>query len=122
VSSDSFKKNIKGQSLIPLMLGETDETGDTFLYGVTRNLYYVMQNEWKLIWDTKSHTFELYDLREDPLEKKNLFSPQHPIAQNLLPHLQRFAESFKNTRKDKRGSPTLPLQLREELRGLGYVE
>lgn len=116
------KENIKGKSLIPLMLGEINETENRIHYGVMMNQYYAMQNGWKLIWDKNSRKFELYDLNDDPLEKRNLFSLRHPMFQNLSPYLKRFAQSFKNRRKGQEDSPNLPLKLKEELRSLGYIE
>ena len=127
VSSGSFEKNIKGQSLIPLMLGEMNGTENRVLYGVGNSgmygkMYYAIHDGWKLIWYQQSDKLELYNLRIDPIERKNLFSPQHPIGRNLLASLEEFAQNFKNTRKDKEAPPDLPLRLKKELEALGYVE
>jgi hypothetical protein len=131
MNSVSFKADIKGQNLMPLMLGEMDGMENRVFYGVGQGskygrMYYVIHDGWKLIWYRGWYQgagkLELYNLRTDPFERKNLFSPEHPIVGSLLPRLEEIAQNSRNARKEHQGSPDLPLQLKEELRTLGYIE
>ena len=55
------------------------------------------KNQWKLIYNLSDNSYELYDLKNDPKELKNIFSFEHP----------KFLE-LNALRVKKEGEPSLP--------------
>ncbi len=47
----------------------------------------IVDGDWKLIYTTKTNTFELYNIEDDPLEKINLFDSHTDVAQHLAEKL-----------------------------------
>ena len=96
--------------------------------GTTLQLNAIIHGHWKLIHDGNKWTdnlkeYELYNFKEDPLEKFNLFS-RNPIASEYLKiRLKRWAESQGELSKlGKEGlSKALTEKDIEELKALGYI-
>lgn len=116
---------VRGRSLRPLMLGTNDHFEDRVLQGVGTcrdgRMFYAIRDHWKLIWLERNGRTELYDLREDPQENTNVFSLEHPVAQNLLPDLKQLSAAHARP-SEKQNAPDLPLQLKSQLRALGYIQ
>ena len=81
------------------------------------NLYSACDGEWKLVWrheDTSAG--ELFNLREDPQELRNLFTPDHPEVRRLLGFLEREDAWRLDPPRDQEGAAADP----DDLRQLGY--
>lgn len=81
----------------------------------------VTLGDWKLIWSpsaAESDAWQLFDLRDDPNETRNLFRIGHPKASELRPHLDTWLtrESAGNTQE------TLSDEDHRALVELGYIE
>ena len=49
-----------------------------FAWGESKRKYAVLSGQWKLIYDTKTESHELYDLGRDPNEQQDLWDqPEH---------------------------------------------
>jgi arylsulfatase len=115
---------VRGRSLRPLMLGTNDHFEARVLQGVGAcgdgRMFYAIRDNWKLVWYERTGRTELYDLRADPQESTNLFSPGHVVAQTLLPDLTRLSAAYSRPSESQKAD--LPLQLKSQLRALGYIE
>ena len=62
------------------------------LDGDNRRIWMVRTSDWKLIWnwnpDSQQQSWELYNLREDPGELKNVFAAQPLVANRLKAALE----------------------------------
>jgi arylsulfatase A-like enzyme len=77
--------------------------------------YGVRVGEWKYIERPDEGAPELYDLRADPTERRNLIRNRPEVAARLSPLLVRWGE-------DAAESVALSPEEEERLRALGYVE
>ncbi len=116
-------RNISGQSLLPLMRGESLETPS--VYSETEvpleeynwsPLYSLISSPWKYI---DSPSPELYDLVEDPGESMNLIAQHMNVARRMKKQLNQLTESI--TPREV-GKTTLDQAAVERLRALGYVQ
>jgi arylsulfatase A-like enzyme len=81
--------HVMGQSLVPFMRGETPVLTRPLAVDSGRAVRAMLfQERWKAIADTQRGTEEVYDLREDPQERKNL--AERPEAQAYLSTLHAF--------------------------------
>ncbi|MCR1899563.1 sulfatase-like hydrolase/transferase [Irregularibacter muris] len=88
-----FTKNkIHGQSLLPLVTGESDEwrediMSETYGHGYGEDIVsrMIVHEDYKYI-ATKDHIHELYNLKEDPFELVNLI--EHPEYADILKDMQ----------------------------------
>jgi arylsulfatase A-like enzyme len=71
---------------------ETMPAGWQALDGDNRRIWMVRTSDWKLIWnwnpDSQQQSWELYNLREDPGELKNVFAAQPLVANRLKAALE----------------------------------
>ena len=115
---------VRGRSLRPLMLGTNDHFEDRVLQGVGAcgdgRMFYAIRDNWKLVWYERTGRTELYDLGADPQESSNLFSPEHVVAQGLLPDLTQLSAAYSRPSDSQKAD--LPLQLKSQLRALGYIQ
>ena len=94
------KKPIQGRSLLPLMDGQApdlrlafSETGGVdgaYPSPDSPNVRCVRDGRWKLIQNTTTNQFELYDLLNDPDERNNLYGKDTEQGERLWPQLARF--------------------------------
>ena len=94
------KKPIQGRSLLPLMDGQApdlrlafSETGGVdgaYPSPDSPNVRCVRDGRWKLIQNTTTNQFELYDLLNDPDERNNLYGKDIEQGERLWPQLARF--------------------------------
>lgn len=63
-------ESVRGRSLVPDLMGREDPNRPAFSEIHTKRM--VRLDHWKLITDCRSNAEELYDLREDPQERRNL--------------------------------------------------
>lgn len=106
-----------GKSLRPLIDDHSDV--DTLSYSSQDWMHAVIDPEFKLIYDIKQDSRELFDLRADPNERRNLAgeAPQavQRLERELLGHLQ-----------DATGDPEFDFlgpenSVQEKLKALGYL-
>ncbi len=78
-----------GRSLMPLVRGETDRLDRERLHAEHLEFgHYLVNHREKFIWHYRTGQFEYYDLQEDPLECRNLYSDDHPRARGLRDQLR----------------------------------
>ena len=124
-------ESVDGRSLVPLMRGEAEATSRSALsYSLPETEYgrpvaSVRDSDWKLIqreagWQGRNHwserEVELYDLRSDPGETKNL-AAERP---DLVAPMQSLVDGWRERGGER--EEDLSEQDREMLRALGYLE
>ena len=68
-------QHVDGISLLPLLKGKKQNTGDRFLYWEFPGQQVAVRNgNWKAVSVKKNSELELYDISKDPFEKNNLAS------------------------------------------------
>jgi hypothetical protein len=103
---------VQGQSYLPLLTGEGEFTPDSAFSETTpcgyscpsrltkNRLRSLRTNEWKLIsvynHEDETTTYELYNLKEDPAETKNVFDDNPVIADLLQQEMQRWMNAPQN--------------------------
>lgn len=131
----SYAGSMEGNSLLPLIRGEEglefcndifveEDYNKYLLKGIIRN------NEWKLIWTGKKSALrnvekegqiELYNLKEDPNELRNLTTLEPKILKSMLDKLNFFITDCQK----KAINPVetkLDRETVEQLRSLGYLQ
>lgn len=116
----------QGKSLMPLIKGEESESRIVFseLYYPTRapkyHLVSVQKDNWKLITGGSRGDL-LYDVKEDPMEEKNLASREKGVLEDLTAEIEKFRKNIPG----KRSSFAYFSYTKEELRvlkSLGYIQ
>ncbi len=116
-------KFCQGVSLVPLVEGKRikkieesyAETYHPLLSYGWSDLRSIRTNEWKYILAPKP---ELYDLKNDPLEKENLIGSKNKIASDLNNKLKKLEKA--TTSEQKPSIRELTPEEQEKLRALGY--
>jgi arylsulfatase len=67
---------VEGLSLVPIFEGKPRKGHDTLYWEFTGNRA-IRRGQWKLAWDKKVRKWELYDIRADRTETRNL-AEKHP--------------------------------------------
>ena len=126
---------VEGRSLAPFLRGEQPGALPLFaecgrshypqmvprrvMFNVAGRFRAVVSGDWKLIWtpgQTPELEYELYNLRTDPGETANLYTPDDPQAASLKQYLQGW---LRVTQDDDHGPTREDLQA---LKALGYVD
>jgi arylsulfatase A-like enzyme len=94
------------------------ESSEFFLFG-RENDRSIITDNYQLIYNLKSHSRQLFDLKADPLAKNNIAKNHDDISERLL--LQ-FNEVFSATPRYKASTISLDVQTREQLKALGYID
>lgn len=110
---------MQGQSFLPLINGGGDKF-PLFAYGELFNLVSVRTNGWKLIYDKNNSQYELYDLKNDPRESRNLALEEKNKFEYLKQKLREYMR--RPQPKDKTITPALSRNEREMLKSLGYSQ
>lgn len=88
---------IDGQSLLPVLEGETDELPERDLFYVRReggnkyqgqDYYAMRRGPWKLLHNTPFQPLELYNLGDDPGEKNDLSQGQRKVFREMAAALR----------------------------------
>lgn len=82
----------------------------------------IFLNEWKLVTDKKQTLYELYNLKEDPLEQDNLFDSDIPDIVLLKEMLGSQLANFKNVKRTEVDQLVLGNEDIKKLKALGYLQ
>jgi arylsulfatase A-like enzyme len=143
--SIKYSKNIRGQSLIPLV-----RTSKTVERPILTSIYKfkpfellpgkiaVIQGKYKMIFNKRytpetykyfeypppsiESTLELYDLKKDPGERNNLFSKNITIKDELLDYLKKMMNEMDLATRKKGREEKVSKEMLEKLRTLGYID
>jgi len=126
ISSDVL---FQGSTLLPCILNP-DFGHDRFLftsgtlYG--ENKISVQNSKFKLVYCTVSDLYELYDLKNDPLEHKNIYSSDDELAVKLKLRLNKWikenSQLSEKIMKDEKVTPAvIDKDTKESLKSLGYI-
>jgi len=119
----------EGIDLVPLIRGKGKSNSGRHIFshldrtrqkkGDLKSIATIFE-QWKLIFKTEGGS-ELFNLKEDPMEKLNVYEKNIEMAGLLL---SEFMEFEKNCKKfsQKRATVTLDEKELEELRALGYIK
>ncbi len=115
---------VQGRSLLPLLKKSSTSMERTFYF---ESMYGREEMNWAPLTGVISKDFkyislpgpELYDLRNDRLEKNNLFKMKNILARDLDKKLARFIAA--NSRRGGKTERELSDRDREELQALGYI-
>jgi arylsulfatase A-like enzyme len=117
-------KEIQGVSLLPYIEGRKKESLSSYIesyfpqenYGCSA-LTGLIAGDWKYIQAPKP---ELYNLKLDPQEEKNVFYQRKKVASAMKKELEWMINEFSAKKEPRRKK--LTSQEREKLRSLGYVD
>lgn len=80
----------------------------------------VRQDKWKAIWNDDLQSIELYDLRTDPGEQKDLSGQHAELTRRLGDQIQDWLKVCLSNQKDVDRVGELDEETKQELRSLGY--
>jgi arylsulfatase A-like enzyme/Tfp pilus assembly protein PilF len=115
----------EGVSLVPLMRGETPELG---LETYSESMYPLYHYGWSDLRALRSGRFkliaaprpELYDLEQDPGERRNLFEERRQLGDRMLARLVELEAGFAKSERPK-NEPDVDPEARARLAALGYI-
>ncbi len=116
----------QGKSLNPLITGKENAHREYFmehkLYGAWQFAWF--DGRYKLITDKDSKNLWVYDLKNDPNEKKKL--TDHPkvaeLKERLFNHRKQLEEKHVLNKNKDETVPVIPKEVEDALRSLGYIE
>ncbi|MCX8012137.1 MAG: sulfatase-like hydrolase/transferase, partial [Desulfobacterota bacterium] len=122
----------QGESLLPLLnlLSAPDrpaisQIGEEAYSGEKVELISLTTEDYKLIWNKKTDTHELYCLKQDPGEEKNVAEEERDKAKELKEELKKLLQASEEEKqfryKPKPAKITLDDDLVKRLRALGYM-
>ncbi len=98
-SIDDYTKTLDGDSIKPLLFGESAELKARPLFWHVASRYkhgpcsVIRQDQYKLIEYLRDGRLELYDLKTDPAEKNNLAAEKIELAETLRRHLAQWRKT-----------------------------
>ncbi|MCK5689853.1 hypothetical protein KAI87_11315, partial [Myxococcota bacterium] len=121
---------IRGTSLWPLIRGEVGNEKVALIEHAGRNIVGLRSDRYKYIRHLRNNRLlpaypfvagkeELYDLKHDPQERKNIIATAPDVAQSFRAELKRKRHGKKNL---STGEAQLSEETVEVLRALGYVK
>ncbi len=88
--------------------------------------YGILSGSFKLIYNLKKKTFEVYDLKSDPFETRNIFLPPSPqvkgMKQALINEIDQMSKYIKLNRMYRLNKTSISKEDMERLKSLGYFE
>ncbi len=108
-----------GESLIPLIDRRRAGRPLVHIYGIPEKL---RTPKWSLIHPADGQN-ELYDLKRDPGETKNIAATRGEVVQTLTKRLEsiKLAQSLAGTKPSKKTAVELTPEVVEQLKALGYL-
>jgi arylsulfatase A-like enzyme len=117
----------EGRSLVPFLRGEEMEELPAFSEALLRTVFEkkaIRHNGYKLVYDVRRETMELYDLRADFQEQVNLAKQEPETAEAMLADLDawmvRSAQVATELPRERPLRQALDEEMRERLRDAGY--
>jgi arylsulfatase A-like enzyme len=90
------RPRIQGESLLPIMAGQAEKIRDYAYMGYFKRTWRVSDKNWSFVLSLeKGRPNELYNLKEDPEEKKNLVEKEKQKAMELELELRRFVANLR---------------------------
>jgi arylsulfatase A-like enzyme/Tfp pilus assembly protein PilF len=119
-------ETVQGRSLVPLLTGETD---DLQLVAYGESFYPRHHYGWSEIKSVRDGAFhfidaprpELFDVREDPLQKNNLASQRAGTVSRMKAALDDLVARYGVEGIDDKGPETLDPEAQAQLAALGYL-
>jgi arylsulfatase A-like enzyme len=121
---------VQGRSLFGALEGEADPLRPVFSEARMNQrkqassrgqLVAVRRGGWKLIYNRTNRKMELYHLEEDPAETRNLAEKEPERARDLLRLISAYDRDSAARGHAAKGQESLPPDVVEGLRALGYV-
>lgn len=121
---------VHGRSLLGALEGEADPLRPVFSEARMNQrkqassrgqLVAVRRGGWKLIYNRTNRKIELYHLKEDPAETRNLVEREPERARELLRLISAYDRESAQLGYRAKGQDALPPDVIEGLRALGYV-
>lgn len=121
---------VQGRSLLGALAGEADPLRPVFSEARMNqrkqassrgHLVAVRRGGWKLIYNRTNRKMELYHLKEDPAETRNLAEQEPERARDLLRLISAYDRDSAARGHRAKGQEALPPDVVEGLRALGYV-
>lgn len=120
----NIPREVQGVSLMPMIKGEE---GD--LAGYSETYYPRIHYGWSELLSIRKDGYkfidaprlELYDLRADPEELKNLYQEKKDLADKLKAELDQIIEKNSNKGEGRRARAELDQETVQKLRALGYL-
>ena len=110
-----------GTSLLPFINSNGDLSRDEVYAELWHKLIAVIRDEWKLIYNTETGEFQLFNLKNDYREKNNLIQ----IDTNKAEEMKQMVLNFLLKKKAiaaKSAKTKLDEQILEQLKSLGYIK
>ena len=114
------QKNIFNRFLWKITHPFTKDSHISFAEHRKTECYSVMTDRYQLIYDSRSESMELFNLKDDPLERKNIASDQADIAERLFAQYEALYKA--KTPNFKPLVTTLDEIQRKQLEALGYID
>lgn len=112
---------MEGRSLKSLIYGQEKEAHESVFSELDDYLISMIKGSWKIIHNSESHEFELYNIKDDPLEIHNVFNRQSTQAYELMKELISWQKIKEKTKmiapKVIQDEKTL-----KQLKSLGYIK
>jgi arylsulfatase A-like enzyme/Tfp pilus assembly protein PilF len=117
-------KPVQGRSLVPLMRrGKLPESP-----ALSESLYAEKHYGWSPLYSLMTDSFhfiespkpELFDVRSDPGENKNLYSPSDPMSKTMRERVQELLQQYA-AGGQQQASAEMDLESQEILKSLGYI-
>ena len=103
------------------LLGPSAEANRVVFSQYGRQRYAVVKYHWKLIRTTASKSVELYNLRQDPGEKRDVSKAHPDVVEEMLQLLADWKKKHPPFQADAEEGPPMSKERIEELRSLGYL-
>jgi arylsulfatase A-like enzyme len=112
-----------GESLRPLINETAIGNWDKFIISeVSRKHLCISRGRWKLFVDYSDNLMELYDIYDDPEEKKNVLFRHKEIAEELESVLQAHCIKYSSVDKDRPQKLEHNEEIKARLKSLGYMD
>ena len=108
-----------GKSLMPLFYGQEKRIQEPVFSELYYDLISAIVPPWKLIYNTQSKEFELYNLANDPFESQNVFREETEKASELKEVL---LDWYKSKVKKIAPEAIKDQKTLEQLKSLGYIK
>lgn len=119
VAGAELPAKAKGQSLVPLLTGATSDLGlSAFAEG--DHCYSYVSGNWKVTYVDTTNEASLYNVHEDPMERRDLSDVETERMEAMLGILLDYREETKRQRRQQMEATTDEETLRQ-LRALGYI-